>query len=100
MAQEPITSAEPSDSVLKRRKQLLSLGLDSKLAAQGSALDPSSPGSAAMIENVARREDTALDIMFGEYEGSLPDFTAFIDSNTAKHFFTAAEPALRVSRAQ
>lgn len=101
MAQEPISSQEPSDAVLKRRERLLSLAIDSKLINQvGSAADPSNPGSPAMIQNVARREDTALDIMFGEYEPSLAAFAAFMDSPMAKRFFSAAEPALRVSRAQ
>jgi hypothetical protein len=102
MAQEPITSAEPSDSVLKRREQLLALGIDSKLPGLGgaNALDPANPGSAAMIENVARREETALDILFSEYQASLASFAAFNESSTAKHFFSAADPALRMGKAQ
>jgi hypothetical protein len=102
MAQEPITSEEPSDAVLKRREQLLSLGIDSRIAVDGGGTPrgPSSPGSSTILENTARREGTALDTLFSEYEASLPSFIAFTQSTTAKHFFTAAEPALRMSRAQ
>jgi len=53
-----------------------------------------------IIGNTARREGTALDTLFSEYEASLPGFIAFTQSTTAKHFFTAAEPALRMSMAQ
>jgi Domain of unknown function (DUF4124) len=102
MAQEPITSEEPSDAALKRREQLLSLGIDSRIAVDGGGTPrgPSSPGSSTILENTARREGTALDTLFSEYEASLPGFIAFTQSTTAKHFFAAAEPALRMSRAQ
>jgi hypothetical protein len=102
MAQEPVTSAEPSEAVLKRREQLLSLGIDSQIAADGGATprSPSSSGTSTILENTARREGTALDTLFSEYEASLPGFIAFTQSSTAKHFFTAAEPAIRMSAAQ
>ena len=102
MAQEPVTSEEPSGAVLKRREQLLSLGIDSRIAVDGGGAPrgPSSPGSSTILENAARREGTALDTLFSEYEASLPGFIAFTQSATAKHLFTAAEPALRMSMAQ
>ena len=102
MAQEPITPESPSDAVLKRREQLLSLGIDSRIAVDGGGTprSPSSPGSSTILENTARREGTALDALFSEYESSLPGFIAFTQSTTAKHFFTAAEPALRMNMAQ
>jgi hypothetical protein len=102
MAQEPITPEEPSDAVLKHREQLLSLGIESRIAADvgGTPRVPSSPGSSTMLQNTARREGTALDALFSEYGASLPAFTAFTQSTTAKRFFTAVEPALRMSMAQ
>jgi Domain of unknown function (DUF4124) len=102
MAQEPITPEEPSDAVLKHREQLLSLGIESRIAADGvgTPRSPSSPGSSTMLQNTARREGTALDALFSEYGASLPSFTAFTQSTTARRFFTAVEPALRMSMAQ
>lgn len=102
MAQEPITSEQPDDAVLKRREQLLSLGIDAKIAAESGRTqrDPSSPGSSTLIENAAHREGTALDTLYSEYQASIPGFIAFSESATAKRFFAAAEPALRTDRAQ
>jgi hypothetical protein len=102
MAQEPIAPEEPGDAVLKRREQLLSLGIESRIAADGGETPrgTSSPGSSTMLQNTARREGTALDALFSEYGASLAAFTVFNQSTTARHFFTAVEPALRVSMAQ
>jgi hypothetical protein len=102
MAQEPVTSEEPGDAVLKRREQLLSLAIDSRIAVDGGGTPrgPSGPGSSTILENTARREGTALDTLFSEYEASLSAFIAFTQSPTARHFFIAAEPALRMSTAQ
>jgi len=52
------------------------------------------PGSVTVAENAARREGVVLDALFAEYEPFLPQFQSFTDSNTAKHFFSAVEPAL------
>jgi hypothetical protein len=99
MAQEPITEDEPTEIVLKRRQQLLALGFDSRFATDGGgpALGPSAPGSAAILKNTARREGTALDTLYSEYEGYLPAIATFNQSATAKHFFVSAEPALRTN---
>jgi hypothetical protein len=101
MAQEPITGDEPTEVVLKRRQQLLALGFDARFATDGGGptLGPSAPGSAAILKNAARREGTALDTLYSEYEGYLPAIATFNQSATAKHFFVAAEPALRTNMA-
>jgi len=102
MAQEPATPEDPSESALKHREQLLSLGIDSRIAVDGGGTPkgPASPGSSSILEITARREGTALDALFSEYGNFVPAFTAFTQSTTAKHFFAAAEPALRMSAAQ
>jgi hypothetical protein len=82
--QEPVTVELPSDVVLKRRQNLLGT---------------TSPGSTAVLENTARREGTALDALYLEYESYVPNFTAFSQSITAKRFFVAAEPAYRTAMA-
>jgi hypothetical protein len=99
MAQEPISAAEPSDTLLRHRKQLLSLALDLRIAVDGGrrALDPSGPYSPAVMESTARREGNALDTLYNEFEAYIPGFVAFSQSITAKRFFEASEPALRTS---
>jgi Domain of unknown function (DUF4124) len=101
MEQEPITVEEPSDTVLKQRQKLLSLELEARFVIDGGGpfLGPSAPGSPAILENAARREGTALDALYVEYEYFVPNFVAFTQSATAKRFFTAAEPAYRTSMA-
>jgi hypothetical protein len=101
MSQEPITADEPTEIVLKRRQQLLALGFDSRFATDGGGptLGPSAPGSDAILKNTARREGTALDTLYSEYEGYLPAIATFNQSATAKRFFVAAEPALRANMA-
>jgi hypothetical protein len=51
------------------------------------------------MDNTARREGTALDTLYNEYEAHLAGFETFTQSATAKRFFAACEPALRTSRA-
>lgn len=46
-----------------------------------------------------RREGTALDALYSEYEASLPPLQSFTGSATAKHFFASVEPALRTENA-
>jgi hypothetical protein len=101
MAQESITTEKPSDTVLKHRQQMLSLSFDARVAADGGgpSLGPSSPGSPSILDNTARREGTALDTLYNEYETFLPGFESFSRSTAAKRFFAASEPALRTSRA-
>jgi hypothetical protein len=91
----------PSDIVLKRRQNLLSLGLDARIAADGGgpSLGTTSPGAPAVLENTARREGTALDALFAEYEYHIENFAAFRQSAIAKRFFVAAEPAYRTAMA-
>jgi hypothetical protein len=97
LAQEPQAETEPSDKELRQRRQLLYLTLEYRITSEGGA-PPSpelQPGSKTVVENAVRREGAALDALFAEYETSLPSFQSFTDSPTAKHFFTAVEPALR-----
>jgi hypothetical protein len=102
MAQEEVTPEKVTDAVLKRREQLLSLGIDSIIATEGRATPqaPATPGASTIIENAARREGTALDTLYSEFETSLPSFVAFTQSTMAKRFFVDAGPALRVNRAE
>jgi hypothetical protein len=101
LAQEPAPPNEPSELELRQRRQLLYMTLEYRIVKDGGG--PSSvelqPGSNTVVENAVRREGTALDALFGEYEASLPSFQAFTDSATAKHFFAAVEPALRTELA-
>jgi hypothetical protein len=86
---------------LRQRRQLLSLTLESRIVNEGGGPPGAElqPGSKTVVENAVRREGTALDALFTEYEASLPSFQAFTDSVTAKHFFSAVEPALRTELA-
>jgi hypothetical protein len=97
MDQEPVTVETSSDVVLNRRQSLLALSLDAKIAAEGGApsLGTMSPGSSAVLENTARREGAALDALYVEH--FVPNFTAFTQSEIAKRFFVAAEPAYRTA---
>ena len=99
MDQEPVTVETSSDVVLNRRQSLLALSLDAKIAAEGGApsLGTMSPGSSAVLENTARREGAALDALYVEH--FVPNFTAFTQSEIAKRFFVAAEPAYRTAMA-
>ncbi len=101
LAQEPQVANEPTERELRQRRQLLFLTLEYHITTEGGgpvAADLQ-PGSKTVVENAARREGAALDTLFGEYETSLSAFQAFTDSATAKHFFTAVEPALRTELA-
>ncbi len=62
MAQEPITAAEPSDLLIRHRKQLLSLALDVRIAVDGGGRPPhpSGPNSPAVMESTALRTSVAL----------------------------------------
>jgi hypothetical protein len=101
LAQEPAPPNEPSELELRQRRQLLYMTLEYRIVKDGGG--PSSaelqPGSKTVVENAVRREGTALDALFNEYEFSLPSFQSFTDSVTAKHFFAAVEPALRTELA-
>jgi hypothetical protein len=101
MAQEAITAEKPGDGVLKHRQLMLSLSFDARFAEDGGgpAAGPSAPGSPPVLENTARREGTALDTLYNEYEAFLPGFAAFTQSKTARRFFAACEPALRTRAA-
>ena len=100
-AQEPIQESSPSEQELRQRRQLLTLTLEYRIATEGGGPSTSQlqPGSKTVLENAVRREGTALDALYSEYEASLPSFQAFTDSLTAKHFFKAVEPALRTELA-
>jgi hypothetical protein len=101
MAQEPMTSEEPSELVLSQRRRLLSIALEYRIAKEGGGPSTTDvqPGSETVAENAARREGTALDTLYSEYEGTLGVLQFFSDSATAKHFFVAVEPAFRTELA-
>lgn len=101
LAQEPMLPETPGDLVLRQRRQILSLALEYRIVKDGGR--PSTvewrPGSETVAENAARREGTALDALYSEYETFLPPLQAFTGSATAKRFFAAVEPALRTETA-
>jgi hypothetical protein len=99
--QQPITAEQPSDAVIKQRQTLLSLGLEARLAADGGgpSLGSIFAGSPSVLDNAARREGTALDALYVEYEFFVPNFAKFTQSATAKRFFAAVEPAYRTGLA-
>ena len=100
LAQEPMPPETPSDLVLRQRRQLLSLALEYRIVKDGGRPTAEwKPGSETVAENAARREGTALDALYSEYEAFLLPFQSFTDSATAKHFFAAVEPALRTETA-
>lgn len=97
MMQEPVTAASPTDETLKQRQRLLVLSLDARIANDGGGPPPpdASAGSHAVLDNTVRREGTALDALYAEYEHQLPAFETFTRSATAKSFFTEVDPAVR-----
>ena len=101
MAQDPMPEEVPTDLILRQRKELLSMALEYRVVKDGGRTSTTElrPGSVTVAENAARREGVVLDALFAEYEPFLPRFQLFTDSNTAKHFFLAVEPALRTERA-
>jgi Domain of unknown function (DUF4124) len=101
MEQQPVTPEEPSALVLKQRASLLSLSLDARIAADGGGPASNKPslGSAAVLENTARRQGTALDVLWHEYEPDVANFGAFNKGEAARHFFVAVEPAYRTAAA-
>jgi hypothetical protein len=101
MAQDPMPEDVPTDLILRQRKELLSMALEYRVVKDGGRTSTTElrPGSVTVAENAARREGAVLDALFAEYEPFLPRFQSFTDSNTAKHFFSAVEPALRTERA-
>jgi hypothetical protein len=101
MAQDPMPEDVPSDLILRQRKELLSIALEYRIVKDGGGTSTAElrPGSVTVAENAARREGVVLDALFAEYEPFLPRFQSFTDSNTAKHFFAAVEPAFRTERA-
>lgn len=102
-AQEPPPENIPTEQEFRQRRQLLSLTLEYRIAKENGTSAPAAagllPGSATVIENAVRREGTALDTLFNEYESSLPAFQSFTDAATTRHFFVAVEPALRTELA-
>jgi hypothetical protein len=102
-AQEPPPETTPTEQEFRHRRQLLSLTLEYRIAKENGTSAPAAvgllPGSTTVVENAVRREGTALDALFNEYEFSLPAFQAFTDAATTKHFFVAVEPALRTELA-
>jgi len=102
-AQEPPPETTPTEQEFRHRRQLLSLTLEYRIAKENGTSAPASigllPGSTTVVENTVRREGTALDALYNEYEYSLPAFQAFTDAATSKHFFVAVEPALRTQLA-
>ena len=99
--QEPMPENVGSEKVLAQRRQLLSMALEICIAKNGPppASSTLQPGSNTVLENAIRREGATLDTLLYEYEPFLPSLQAFTESGTAKHFFTAAEPALRTQLA-
>lgn len=99
--QEPMPENVGSEKVLAQRRQLLSMALEICIAknAPPPASSTLQPGSNTVLENAIRREGATLDTLLYEYEPFLPSLQAFTESGTAKHFFTAAEPALRTQLA-
>jgi hypothetical protein len=85
LAQEPMPPNAPSEQELRQRRQLLSMTLEYRIAKEGGgpSTAETQPGSRTVVENAARREGTALDALFAEYEASLPSFQSFTDSVTA-----------------
>jgi hypothetical protein len=95
--QEPTPEATVSEKVLAQRRQILSLALEINIA-KNSVTPPNTamhPGPNTVLENAIRREGATLDTIYYEYEPYLASIQAFTASATAKHFFVAAEPALR-----
>jgi hypothetical protein len=101
MAQQPVTAEQPSEAVLKQRAKLLSMSLDARIIADGGGPVPNRPslGSPAVLENTARREGTALDALYVEYESYVTAFSTFNQGPVGKRFFVAVEPAYRTASA-
>jgi hypothetical protein len=97
LAQEPIPDETPNTATLRRRQELLSLTLESRLVKDGGGPPPFDlyVGSAAVLEYSARHDGLALDALIDEYEPYLPQFHTFTDSATAKKLLRALEPAMR-----
>jgi hypothetical protein len=100
-AQEPIPETPISETDLRQRKRLLSMALEYRVFKEGGGPSTAElqPGSPTIMENAARREGTALDTMYAEYQAFLAPLQAFADSETARHFYAAIEPALRTELA-
>ena len=100
-AQEPMPETAVSDVDLRQRKRLLAIALEYRVFKDGGGPSTAElrPGSPTIMENAARREGTALDALYSEYEGFLIPLQTFADSDTAKHFYAAIEPALRTQLA-
>jgi hypothetical protein len=96
-----VNGMQANETVLKQRRQLLALSLDARIAAAGGGPQqaPTSPGAPTVLENTAHREGTALDALFNEYEALQSTFAAFGETETAKRFFRAVEPAYRTAAA-
>jgi Domain of unknown function (DUF4124) len=101
LAQDPMPEDVPTDLALRQRRELLSMALEYRVIKDGGGTSTAElrPGSVTVAENAVRREGVVLDALFAEYEPFLPRFQSFTDSNAAKRFFAAVEPALRTERA-
>jgi hypothetical protein len=100
-AQDPVPEEVPDESVLRQRRQLLSMALEYCVVREGGPRSTTDlrPGSVTVVENTVRREGVILDALYAEYEASLGSFQSFTDSALAKRFFVAVEPAIRTEMA-
>jgi hypothetical protein len=96
-AQEPMSEYMASDDVLAKRRQFLRLALEYRIARNGPGALTSElqPGSDTVLENAIRREGNTLDTLMYEYGSALSSIQSFSDSDMAKRFFAAVEPAMR-----
>jgi len=96
-AQEPMTEGVASDDVLAQRRQFLRLALEYRIARNGTGTLTTElqPGSDTVLENAIRREGNTLDTLMYEYGPALASIQSFSDSDMAKRFFAAVDPAMR-----
>jgi uncharacterized protein DUF4124 len=101
LSQEPVPEQSPSEAVLRRRQDLLSLNLDYRILKDGGGPPPTDlyAGSAAVADYSVRHDGLALDAIVDEYDAYMPQFQAFSNSSTAKKLFRSLEPAMRTYNA-
>jgi hypothetical protein len=95
-AQEPMTENVARDDVLAQRRQFLRLALEYQIARNvpASLTSELQPGSDTVLENAIRREGNTVDTLMYEYGSALSSIQSFTDSDMAKRFFAAVEPAM------
>jgi hypothetical protein len=95
-AQEPMTENVATDDVLAQRRQFLRLALEYQIARNvpASLTSELQPGSDTVLENAIRREGNTVDTLMYEYGSALSSIQSFTDSDMAKRFFAAVEPAM------